>query len=171
MHNWKTSIGLLFLFLLIIQSATFAAQSSLTYAEAAQARAAELVALAAQFEKTTLDCSHFVNSLFERVGLHYEYEPSRVLYRGMNAFRRVYHPAAGDLIVWPGHVGIVVNPDGKTFLSALSRGVRVSSYTSHYWRRRGRPRFMRYSLPVISPQTLQAREAENSETFKKSGLE
>jgi hypothetical protein len=41
-------------------------------------------------------------------------------------------------------VGIVVDPEQTTFLSALSSGVKVSSYQSHYWQRRGKPRFLRY---------------------------
>jgi len=51
--------------------------------EAARAgAAAAVIALGTQFGNTALDCSHFVNSLFEQVGLYYKYQPSRVLYRG-----------------------------------------------------------------------------------------
>src|SRR5579862_7639847 len=67
-----------------------------------------LISVAMQIERTALDCSHFVNSVFEKVGVWYKYEPSRILYRGAPGFRRVFTPAEGDLIVWPGHVGIVV---------------------------------------------------------------
>lgn len=114
-----------------------------------------LVGLSNEIETTALDCSHFVNQLFEESGLTYNYTPSHVLYRGKtDAFRRVYRPAAGDLVVWPGHVGIVVDPEEKTFVSALRRGVRISSYISSYWRQRGVPRFMRYRLPVNNPQLV-----------------
>ena len=97
-----------------------------------------------QIESTDLDCSHFVQWLFERAGLYYGYAPSRMLYDGMPGFRRVRHPRPGDLIVWPGHVGIVVDPEEETFLSALRSGVKTSSYTSTYWKKRGTPHFLRY---------------------------
>jgi len=103
-----------------------------------------LLRMGRQIESTDLDCSHFVQWLFERAGLYYDYAPSRMLYDGMPGFLRVSHPRAGDLIVWPGHVGIVVDPDAETFVSALRSGVKTSSYTSSYWKRRGTPHFLRY---------------------------
>ena len=124
------------------------AQSDASIDHSARTQAAEkLVELGLQIHKTSLDCSHFVNSLFEATGLSYDYQPSRVLYRGTEGFKRILRPEIGDLIVWPGHVGIVVDPEEKTFVSALRSGVKVASYTSRYWRRRGHPRFLRYSLP------------------------
>ena len=103
-----------------------------------------LLLMGAQIHDTDLDCSHFVQYLYEQAGLYYGYAPSRTLYDGMQGFRRVSHPEAGDLIVWRGHVGIVVDPEEATFLSALRSGVKTASYESHYWKRRGRPRFYRY---------------------------
>lgn len=103
-----------------------------------------MLLMGAQIRDTDLDCSHFVQYLYEQAGLYYGYAPSRTLYDGMEGFRRVRHPEAGDLIVWRGHVGIVVDPEEATFLSALRSGVKTSSYESHYWKRRGRPRFFRY---------------------------
>lgn len=103
-----------------------------------------LLLMGEQIRTTDLDCSHFVQWLFERAGLYYGYAPSRILYTGMVGFERVLHPKPGDLVVWPGHVGIVVDPDEETFLSALRSGVKTSSYTSHYWKLRGKPRFYRY---------------------------
>lgn len=103
-----------------------------------------LLEMGQQIETTDLDCSHFVQWLFEQAGLYYGYAPSRVLYKGMPGFKRVSRPRRGDLIVWPGHVGIVVDPDEQTFLSALRSGVKTASYTSHYWKRRGRARFFHY---------------------------
>jgi cell wall-associated NlpC family hydrolase len=107
-----------------------------------------LLLLGQQIHETELDCSHFVQYLYEQVGLYYGYAPSRMLYDGMDGFKRVAHPKPGDLIVWRGHVGIIVDPDETTFLSALRSGVKVSSYQSHYWKRRGKPRFLRYIGPA-----------------------
>ena len=103
-----------------------------------------LISMGSQIRETELDCSHFVQFLYEQAGLYYGYTPSKVLYEGIKDFKRVMHPKAGDLIVWPGHVGIVVNPNETTFLSALRSGVKTASYESNYWKRRGRPRFLRY---------------------------
>lgn len=106
-----------------------------------------LLLMGQQIHETELDCSHFVQYLYEQAGLYYGYAPSRTLYDGMEGFKRVAHPKPGDLIVWRGHVGIVVDPEETTFLSALRSGVRISSYQSHYWQRRGKPRFLRYIGP------------------------
>src|SRR5882672_8682506 len=69
-----------------------------------------LLEMGAQIRETELDCSHFVQYLYEQAGLYYGYAPSTILYDGMDGFRRVSRPKPGDLIVWRGHVGIVVNP-------------------------------------------------------------
>jgi hypothetical protein len=103
-----------------------------------------LLFMGTQIHETELDCSHFVQFLYEQAGLYYEYMPSRVLYTGIKEFKRVLHPKAGDLVVWKGHVGIVVDPKQTTFLSSLRSGVKQSSYESNYWKHRGRPRFLRY---------------------------
>lgn len=149
MRKLKNSVRVLMFFLalgLLNQFCTAESNSSLE--DAARIRATDaVIALGMQVRKTALDCSHFVNSLFQQAGLYYRYAPSVALYRGSSAFRRVYRPRPGDLIVWPGHVGIVVDPEHTTFISALRRGVRISSYTSKYWRRRGHARFLRYRFP------------------------
>ena len=128
-----------------------------------------LLLMGAQIRDTELDCSHFVQYLYEQAGLYYGYAPSRTLYDGMEGFRRVSHPAAGDLIVWRGHVGIVVDPEEATFLSALNSGVKTSSYESHYWKRRGRPRFFHYvgiqdnATPDWAARKTLARAGSNGE--------
>jgi hypothetical protein len=91
-----------------------------------------------------LDCSHLVHTIYDRAGFPYPYASSSDLYAGVEEFRVVTHPHSGDLVVWPGHVGIVVNPSNTTFLSALRSGVGVESYSSSYWKDRGKPRFYRY---------------------------
>src|ERR1017187_2133047 len=55
------------------------------------------------------DCSHFVHGLYERAGFSYEYGSFSDLYAGIDEFRRAASPQPGDLAVWPGHAGIVVN--------------------------------------------------------------
>ena len=90
------------------------------------------------------DCSHFVHGTYQRAGFPYTYASSTELYDGDAEFRRVTHPQPGDLAVWPGHAGIVVDPARHSFLSVLHNGPGVDRYDSKYWRRRGRPRFFRY---------------------------
>ncbi len=90
------------------------------------------------------DCSHLVNAVYNRAGFPYSYVSSSDLYAGIEEFHRVQRIQPGDLVVWPGHVGIVINPTQKTFFSALSAGAGVESYASSYWRARGTPRFYRY---------------------------
>ena len=94
------------------------------------------------------DCSHLVHSIYEKAGFPYKYMRSADLYAGVEEFRRVSRPQAGDLVVWPGHAGIVVNPAQHTFYSALRSGFGVQPYDSVYWKARGRPHFYRYIRPV-----------------------
>src|SRR5690349_17577380 len=165
---------LIFFFALGAMNQFCTAESDSTLEDASRAQAADaIIALAMQIQKTALDCSHFVNSVFQEAGLYYRYEPSRVLYKGTAAFKRVYRPKAGDLIVWPGHVGIVIDPEHTLFLSALTRGVRVSSYASKYWRRRGHARFLRYRFaPSDSPFVWQAGIPDGArETFINPGMQ
>ena len=91
-----------------------------------------------------VDCSHLVHTIYDRAGFSYTYADSSDLYRGADHFRRVKHPQPCDLVVWPGHVGIVVSPRHHTFFSALSHGPGTAKYNDRYWRRRGPARFYRY---------------------------
>lgn len=110
-----------------------------------------LLQLGAQLESTRFDCSHLVHSLYERVGLHYPYTTSRTLYRGIEEFQRVPEPISGDVVVWRGHMGIVVDPSQHSFLSALKTRVKISSYISSYWKHRGVPRFFRFAPSAERP--------------------
>ena len=92
------------------------------------------------------DCSHLVHLLYARAGLIYPYEDSRVLYRGVDDFQRVKTPQPGDLAVWLGHVGIVLSPEEKTFLSSVRSGIITESWTAPHWARRGQPHFFRYRI-------------------------
>jgi len=95
-------------------------------------------------QHTKLDCTHWIHAIYERYGLSYPYTTSRTLYRGIREFRRVLLPQAGDLVVWQGHAGIILDPARSSFVSALRSGIKISSYVSHYWENRGSPRFFHY---------------------------
>lgn len=110
-----------------------------------------LLQLGSQIHSTSFDCSHLVHSLYEVVGMHYPYATSRTLYRGIEGFQRVPDPIPGDVVVWRGHMGIVVDPSQHSFLSALKTGVKISSYISSYWKHRGPPRFFRFASPAERP--------------------
>ena len=94
------------------------------------------------------DCSHFVHGVYERAGLPYEYASSSDLYAGIDEFRRVARPQPGDLAVWRGHAGIVIDPVRHSFFSVLRSGPGFASYDSPYWKQRGRPHFLRYVKAV-----------------------
>jgi len=106
------------------------------------------------------DCSHLVHDVYERAGFAYKYEPSSDIYAGLAEFHRVTRAQPGDLIVWPGHVGIVISPAQHTFYSSLTSGFGVEYYDSAYWKRRGHPRFFRYiKTPNSAPKTPALRTA------------
>jgi hypothetical protein len=103
------------------------------------------------------DCSHLVNAIYDLAGFPYPYAKSADLYRGQDSFVRVSAPQPGDLIVWRGHVGLVLDPRQHFFYSSLRSGLDTEDYTSAYWRRRGTPRFYRYRT-VSDPTILTARQ-------------
>jgi cell wall-associated NlpC family hydrolase len=90
------------------------------------------------------DCSHLVHTVYQAAGLPYKYEPSSYLYAGAENFKRVKSPLPGDIIVWRGHVGIVIEPSQHIFFSYLSSGPGTDNYEAPYWKHRGKPRFYRY---------------------------
>jgi cell wall-associated NlpC family hydrolase len=90
------------------------------------------------------DCSHLVHTIYQHAGFPYVYATSYDLYDGVARFQRVDAPQTGDLIVWPGHTGIVVRPSRHIFFSFKSAGPGIDDYESKYWRGRGRARFYRY---------------------------
>jgi hypothetical protein len=112
----------------------------------------------------TSDCSHFVHGLYQRAGFPYEYAASSDLYAGIDEFHRVTNPQPGDLAVWHGHAGIVVNPAQHSFFSLLRSGPGIDSYDSPYWKRRGRPRFFRYVKTTPSVLSGSLRTASLSPT-------
>jgi hypothetical protein len=91
-----------------------------------------------------LDCSHLVHEVLSTTGLAYPYATSNEIFAGIPQFRRVRSTQPGDLIVWPGHVGLVVDAERSEFLSSKGGGVGTDNYRSEYWQTRGHPRFYRY---------------------------
>src|ERR1700722_3079631 len=103
------------------------------------------------------DCSHLVNDIYDLAGFPFPYAKSADLYRGHASFVRVSAPQPGDLIVWRGHVGLVLDPRQHFCYSSLRSGLDTEDYTSAYWRRRGTPRFYRYRA-ASDPTILTARQ-------------
>ena len=103
------------------------------------------------------DCSHLVHAIYERAGFPYQYASSSDLYAGIGEFRRVTRPQAGDLVAWPGHVGIAISPVQHSFYSVLHSGLGVEKYDAPYWKERGRARFYRYVK--AAPATVNAANA------------
>ena len=116
------------------------------------------------------DCSHLVHLLYARAGLIYPYEDSRVLYRGVSDFKRVKTPQAGDLAVWLGHVGIVLSPEEKTFLSSVRSGIIAESWAAPHWVRRGRPRFYRYRIGPDADMNLLAKIMNDDTLSGRNGI-
>jgi hypothetical protein len=96
--------------------------------------------------KTKPDCSHLVHQIYELSGFPYPYVSSFDLYEGIDNFRRVSTPHPGDLVVWRGHVGIVIDGGDHSFYSSVRSGLRTEYYDGPYWRTLGRPHFYRYVL-------------------------
>src|SRR5215472_2971698 len=97
------------------------------------------------------DCSHLVHTLYEQAGYPYTYANSLDLYSGAIPFVRVRVARPGDLIVWRGHVGIVINPKDHSFFGSTSSGTRIEHYDTAYWRARGYARFFRYLTTKPAP--------------------
>jgi len=100
------------------------------------------------------DCSHFVHAVYRQAGFPYEYAASRAIFAGVEDFRRVAKPQSGDVIVWRGHIGIVIDPKEHSFYSSTSSGFAIESYQSRYWIGRGIRRFYRFvvnDLPGAAP--------------------
>ena len=95
-------------------------------------------------QRSGSDCSHLVHAIYARAGFPYAYVSSSSLFVGTKEFQRVGYPQPGDLVVWRGHVGIVVNPAQHAFFSTLRSGPGVDAYDAPYWKQRGQFRFYRY---------------------------
>jgi hypothetical protein len=119
------------------------------------------------------DCSHAVQQIYATAGYEYPYASSFEIYAGHEDFQRVKNPHAGDLIAWPGHVGIVVDPLQHSFYSLVRTGMESQDYESAYWRSRGRPRFYRYKVEsggvVTATNTAGASRNSNGPTRRVVG--
>jgi hypothetical protein len=113
------------------------------------------------------DCSHLAHQTYLNAGFEYPYASSFELYAGEENFERVRHPQPGDLIVWPGHVGIVLEPLAHSFYSLVSTGPEAQNYEGPYWKSRGKPRFFRYK--VESTEILTAANAPTPTRAPNSG--
>jgi hypothetical protein len=111
------------------------------------------------------DCSHFVHAIYSQAGFDYEYASANDVYDGIDSFRRVLRPQSGDLVVWRGHVGIVVAPEEHSFYSSVLSGFAIEDYDSDYWTSRGRPRFYRYlansrqTIPALNQASASGKQA------------
>jgi hypothetical protein len=117
------------------------------------------------------DCSHFVNAVYVQAGLDYEYARTQDIFDGIDSFRRVYKPQPGDLVVWHGHVGIVVDPDEHSFYSSVLSGFAIEDYRSTYWANRGQPRFYRYLIDDVHKARMVAHLNASQSTARVSSVD
>jgi cell wall-associated NlpC family hydrolase len=125
-----------------------------------------IVAVAAEWKGTKylyggnstagIDCSHFVyqvlNGARQRVAEASKAPaPQIVDYRSTSTieasglFVAVSITQATDLVMWDGHVGIVLDPANGVFIGAQnSTGVAESNYLTGYWKERGVQKFLRF---------------------------
>jgi cell wall-associated NlpC family hydrolase len=100
-----------------------------------------------------IDCSHFVyqvlNEARKRVAMPGP-APQLVDYRSTgtmiasNLFFPIKTPEGADLVLWDGHVAILLDPGSKTFIGAQSSGVGQDNYASPYWANRSGLQFVRF---------------------------
>jgi len=119
------------------------------------------------------DCSHFVHAVYTQAGFLYDYAASRAIFAGIKGFRRVTKSQSGDVIVWQGHIGIVIDPKEHSFYSSVTAGFAIQSYQSRYWIGRGIPRFYRFVVsdlpgPPLLPANLALRRSTSRQVL--SGL-
>ena len=157
MRTVQNNLGIpsLFLVVFVFGLPAFAMESPVpAQSSVPWAAQTNLLQLGSKLHFTSFDCSHLVHALYESVGLHYQYATSSTLYHGIEEFQRVLQPKSGDVIVWRGHMGIVVDPSQHSFLSALRMRVKTSSYVSQYWKHRGTPRFFRFAFALEKPKVM-----------------
>jgi cell wall-associated NlpC family hydrolase len=93
-----------------------------------------------------VDCSHFVWEVIKAAGHQGAHYHSTSDVARSADYSAVDMPAAGDIVLFDGHMGIVVDPGAGLFMGAQSHGVDEASYTSGYWGKQ-RHSFYRYVGP------------------------
>ena len=104
--------------------------------------------------KDGIDCSHFVfqvlNGARQKAAVPGP-APQVVTYQSTATIEAsglwfpVSEPQAGDLVLWDGHVGIVLDPATGTFVGAQSStGVAKANYLTGYWGTRSNRRYLRF---------------------------
>src|SRR5262249_21599488 len=102
--------------------------------------------------RSGVDCSHFVWCVYRDSFPDFRYCETST-FTGSQVVS-VDQPEAGDFVLWPEHVGIVVDPRKGTFIAAnggideqqRNHGkVRYANYKLDPWvKKLGNPRFFRY---------------------------
>jgi cell wall-associated NlpC family hydrolase len=84
-----------------------------------------------------LDCSHFVWRVFKRFVPRLPYL-STDAFLGSQFFEPLSDPPRPpDLVLWEGHVAILVNPEAGSFIgSQSSTGVAIATFQNPYWHER-----------------------------------
>ena len=108
------------------------------------------------------DCSHLAHDVYARAGYPYPYARSIDLYVGIPRFVRVTKPQPGDLVVWRGHVGVVVDPAQHSFYSSVRSGLRTNLYSAPEWKARGPARFYRYAARKPANPALTRNQPEKT---------
>lgn len=94
---------------------------------------------------SVMDCSEFVYQSYRNAGfLTFLYTNSSSMAAHL---KTVTDPRPGDIVSWPGHVGIVEDPDTGDFLNAMSKksGLGRANYkTNTYWAGRVGRKFLRF---------------------------
>lgn len=169
----SATLGITALSLLLLQQATAAGKYSAGL-RPLSAREGLTIVRETSFVETsegrTEDCSHLVHDLYEQAGYPYPYASSRDLYLGTENFVRVRAPHPGDLVVWRGHVGIVLDPQDHSFFSSVNSGPRTEYYDSAYWHARGIPRFYRYLIKGPTKATTTTTETVSRSPEQEPGV-
>jgi peptidoglycan endopeptidase LytE len=105
--------------------------------------------------KQGIDCSHFVYQVINEARTKASIDgfvPQVVDYRStstieaQNVFIRAAIAQSCDLVMWDGHVAIVIEPGSGSFIGAQNDGVGESNYiTNSYWKNRGVTGFFRFA--------------------------
>jgi cell wall-associated NlpC family hydrolase len=96
--------------------------------------------------KKGIDCSHFFHRIYAKVvDSSLPYMTTGTL-KTSSYFVDTQTPRTGDMVLWDGHVGIVVDPQTGAFIGAQSSGVGIANNkTNSYWKKRAGRKFRRHT--------------------------